>query len=214
MADRPDDKRVVGVYPDEATAQEAARDAEQAGGRDVRVGAPEDEVSSLLGEMREETEQAWGGPAVGIYTKEMARSVPKWTVLGAVAGAVVALGLNFLGGGDLEIGARLIIAGLVGAVAGGTIGFLIGGGFFDPRRKAASNLAAEKGVVVGATEIDATDEALAVHRPIREDVVDPEGPVDTVTTEDRQESEQHQQLQHGEKQNEETQRQNEESQRR
>ncbi len=190
MADRSDDKRVVGVYPDEATAQEAAREAEKAGGRDVRVGAPEDEVSSLLGEMREETEQAWGGPAVGIYTKEMARSVPGWTAVGAAAGVVVALGLNFLGGGDLQIGARLLIAGLVGTVAGGTMGFLVGGGFFDPRRKASSNLAAEEGVVVGATEMDAAVEALAVHRPIREDVVDAEGPVATVTTEKPQEEDQ------------------------
>jgi hypothetical protein len=186
MADRPEEQRVVGVYPDEATAKEAAREAQQAGGRDVRVGAPEDEVSSLLGEMREETEHAWGGPSVGIYTKEMARSVPKWTAIGAVLGAVVALGLNFVGGGDLQIGARLIIAACIGVVAGGTIGFLIGGGFFDPRREAASNLAAEKGVVVGA-EGEGTEEVLAVHRPIREDVVEPEGPVATVTTEERQE---------------------------
>jgi hypothetical protein len=81
MSDRPENQRVVGVFPDKATAEEAAREAQQAGGRDVRVGAPEDEVSSLLGEMREETEQAWAGPGVGVYTKEMARSVPKWTAL-------------------------------------------------------------------------------------------------------------------------------------
>jgi hypothetical protein len=92
--------------------------------------------------------------------------------------------------GDLEIGARLVIAACVGAVAGGTIGFLIGGGFFDPRRKAASHLAAERGVVVGATTGDGTEDVLAVHRPIREDVVDPEGPVATVTTGERQEERQ------------------------
>ena len=188
MADGPDDKRVVGVYEDEGTAQEAASAAKQAGGRDVRVGAPEAEVASLRGEMREETSQAWVGPSVGVYTKEMARSVPKWTAIGAVLGAVVALGANFLGGGDMEVEGRLIIAALVGMVAGGTIGFLVGGGFFDPRRKAASNLAAEEGVVVGANEDGATEEVLAVHRPIREDVVDPEGPVGTVTTEERQET--------------------------
>ena len=191
MAEQPDQKRVVGVFPDEGTAQDAARDAEQAGGRNVRVGAPEDEVSSLLGEMREETEHTWVGPGnVGPFTKEHARSMPRWVGGLAVVGAIVALALNFLGGGDLQIGTRLFIAAFVGGMAGATIGFLIGGGFFDPRRKASSDLAAERGVVVGATEIDATDEALAVHRPIREDVVDPEGPVDTVTTEEQQQERQ------------------------
>jgi hypothetical protein len=40
--------------------------------------------------------------------------------------------------------------------------------------------------VVGA-EGDGIEDVLAVHRPIREDVVNPEGPVATVTTEERQE---------------------------
>jgi hypothetical protein len=188
MADR-SEKRVVGVYPDEASAQEAAQAAEQAGGSGVRVGAPEDEVAALMGEMREETGEAWGGPAVGIYTKEMARSVPLWSAGCAAIGALLALGINFLGGGNVEFGARLLIAALIGAVLGGTIGFLIGGGFFEPRRKASSNLAAEEGVVVGANEpgeVDATDRVLAEHDPIRVDVVDAEGPEETVTTEERQ----------------------------
>ncbi len=186
MADRSDDKRVVGVYPDEKAADEVAQAASQAGGKNVRVGAPEDEVAALMGEMREETGEAWGGPAVGIYTKEMARSVPWWTAGCAVLGALLALGINFLGGGSLEIGARLLIAAFVGAVAGGTIGFLVGGGFFEPRRKSSSNLAGEEGVVVGADEVDATDRAMAEHDPIRVDVVDAEGPEETVTTEERQ----------------------------
>ena len=189
MADRSNDKRVVGVYPDEVSAQEAAQEAEQAGGKNVRVGARQDEVAALMGEMREETGEAWAGPSVGPFTKEMARSVPRWTVGCALIGALVTLALNFLGGGNLEVGARLLIAAFVGAVFGGTIGFLVGGGFFEPRRKASANLAAEEGVVVGADEVgdevDATDRAMAGHEPIRVDVVDAEGPEETVTTEER-----------------------------
>jgi hypothetical protein len=185
MADRSDDKRVVGVYSDEASAQEAARAAEQAGGKNVRVGTHEDEVAALMGEMREETGEAWVGPSVGPLTKEMARSVPRWTVVCALIGALVTLAINFIGGGNLDVGARLVIAACIGAVAGGTIGFLIGGGFFEPRRKASSDLAAEEGVVVGAEEVDATDRALAEHDPIRVDVVDAEGPEETVITEDQ-----------------------------
>lgn len=188
MADR-SEQRVVGVYPDEASAQDAAQAAQESGGSDVEVGAPEDEVAALMGEMREETEHAWVGPGVPGPTKEMARSAGRWTVIGALLGVALALAVNFLGGGDLELGTRLLIAIPVGLVTGGTIGFLVGGGFFDPRRKAASNLAAEEGVVVGADEPadgEATDRALAEHDPIRVDRVDAGGPVGTVTTEDRQ----------------------------
>ncbi len=188
MADR-SEKRVVGAYPDEASAQEAAEAARQSGGTHVQVGAAEDEVASLMGEMREETEHAWAGPSVGVYTKEMARSVPRWTLGGALLGAAVALAVNFLGGGGLGLEGRLIMAAIIGMAAGGTIGFLVGGGFFDPRRKAASNMAAEEGVVVGADEpgdVDATDRAMAEHDPIRVDTVDAEGPLGTVTTEERQ----------------------------
>lgn len=188
MADQ-SEKRVVGVYRDEASAQEAATAAQQSGGSDVQVGAAEDEVAALMGEMREETEHAWAGPSVGLYTKEMARSVPRWTAGGALLGALVAVAVNFLGGGNLAVETRLIIAAIIGMVAGGTIGFLVGGGFFDPRRKAASNLAAEEGTVVGAAEpgdSEAADRALAEHDPIRVDTVDAEGPLGTVTTEDRQ----------------------------
>ena len=188
MADR-SEKRVVGVYPDEASAQEAAQAAQQAGGGDVHVGAPEDEVAALMGEMREETEHAWAGPSIGLHTKEQARSSVRWTVLGAMAGAVFALAVNFLGGGGLELETRLFIAAFVGLMAGGTIGYLVGGGFFDPRRKASADLAAEQGTVVGADEpadVDATDRALAEHDPVRVDTVDPSGPIGTVTTEDRQ----------------------------
>ena len=183
------EKRVVGVYRDEASAKDAAEAARQAGGDEVQIGAPEDEVASLMGEMREETEHSWTGPSIGLHTKEQARGSAKWAVGCALIGAVVAVAVNFLGGGDLQVGARLGIAIPVGLVAGGTIGYLIGGGFFDPRRKSRVDMAAEQGVVVGATEpheVDATDRTLAERDPIRVDTVDAEGPERTVTTEDRQ----------------------------
>ncbi|MGH9042818.1 MAG: hypothetical protein ACRDZ3_21605, partial [Acidimicrobiia bacterium] len=118
-----------------------------------------------------------------------AHSVPAWTLAGAAAGAAFTMAVNVVVGGELEIAGRLIIAAFIGAVFGGTIGFLVGGGFFEPRRKASSNLAAEEGVVVGATEpveVDAADQALAGHDPVRVDTLDAEGPEGTVTTEDRQ----------------------------
>lgn len=186
--ERVDKERVVGVYPDEQAAEEAAEAARAAGARDVQVGGRDDEVAALRAEMREEGAEAWAGPSVGIYTPEMARSVPVWTAVAALVGAVVALPLGFIEAGDVSLTTRLVVAAFAGAVTGGTIGFIVGGGFFEPRRKAESDLAAERGVVVGAEEDTGTvAPAVDTGDSIRVDRVTQEGqPETTLDTERRQ----------------------------
>lgn len=181
----PGPSRIVGVYRDEESAKQAARAAEAAGGTDVSVGAEADRVSSLRGEMQEETEHAWGGPSVGLYTKEMARSLPLWTGAATAIGILVALPFAFIEFGDLPLLTRLIIAAVSGAFFGGTIGFLVAGGFFERRRKTREELAGEDGVVVGVTDGDGrAAEAMAQHAPIRLDRIAPDGqPEDTLFTE-------------------------------
>lgn len=178
--------RLVGVYRDEQSAREAAEAARAAGARDVEIGAEADRVSALRGEMREEIEHAWGGPSVGVYTKEMARNVPLWTAAATAIGILVALPLGFFGPESVPLVTRLVIAGCIGAVFGGTIGFLVGGGFFGVRRKARDELAAEEGVVVGAwADSGEVARAMSGRNAIRVDRVAPDGqPVDTLTTED------------------------------
>ena len=179
-------ERLVGVYQDEATARRVAEAARTAGGEPVEIGAEDDRIAALRGEMREEVSEAWGGPSVGIYTKEMARSVPKWTAVGAAIGVLLALPLAFLVFDNLSPVVRLFAAVCGGAFGGGTIGFLVGGGFFDVRRKARDQLAAEEGVVAGADLSDpGVVQAMAEPEPIRIDRVRPSGqPEDTVATED------------------------------
>lgn len=176
--------RLVGVYRDEQSAREAAEAAEAAGAWDVEVAAEPDRVAALRGEMREEVEHAWGGPSVGVYTKEMARNVPLWTAAVAALGILVALPLGFLGPESVPLVTRLVVAGFVGAVFGGTVGFLVGGGFFDVRRKARDELAAEAGVVVGAWAASGdVARAMCGSNAIRVDRVASDGqPVDTLTT--------------------------------
>src|SRR5918912_2241421 len=82
-------ERLVGVYRDEPTARKVADEARAAGAERVEIETEEDRIASLRGEMREEVSEAWAGPSVGIYTKEMARSVPKWTAAGAAVGLLV-----------------------------------------------------------------------------------------------------------------------------
>lgn len=194
MADDEERDRLVGVYRDEETAEAAAEEARAGGARDVEVGAEGDRVASLRGEMREELEEAWAGPSVGLYTKEQARSVPLYTAVGALLGALVALPGAFFDIDGLDFGVRAAIALFSGAMAGGTIGFLVGGGFFEPRRKSRSALAAERGVVVGATPESATPETEQVDRhlitrqPMRVDKIEPDGrPAGLVAREDEEE---------------------------
>ncbi|HEU5447843.1 MAG TPA: hypothetical protein VFW57_02430, partial [Acidimicrobiia bacterium] len=120
-------ERIVAVFPDEAAAERAAAEARNRGGRNVAVNDPNDDVKALMGEMREETSESWAGPV----TPEMARHIPGPTAGFALAGALLAVPVAFL---DFGVG-RVILCAFSGAVAGGLIGFLLGG-FIGARRRA------------------------------------------------------------------------------
>ena len=185
MAEEPENERVVGVYRDEHAAEEAAEAARAAGAEEVRVGASDDEVAALRSEMREESAEA----RPGFSTPGTRRSVAVGTAIAALLGAVVALPLGFVGAGNVPLVTRLLVVTVVGAAIGGTVGFLfgiiVGGDFFGRRRRPKSELAAERGVVVGAQE--STSEvtpALSAEDPIRVDKLAPSGqPTETVTKE-------------------------------
>ena len=176
------DERIVAVFPDEATAERAAEQARRKGGQNVVVNDPDDEVRALVGEMREETSESWAGPSIAIYTPEMARHIPGPTAAAALLGAVAAIPLAFLVGGDVSLMARLILAAVCGAVGGGTIGFLAGG-FLGARRRSTLDLAEERGVVVGLQggQPDAVN-ALIGAGAMRVDRLVGARPVDTVAS--------------------------------
>ncbi|HEV3363754.1 MAG TPA: hypothetical protein VG795_06375 [Acidimicrobiia bacterium] len=176
------DERIVAVFRDRDSAQTAADRARRSGGQDVAVDDRNDDVRALVGEMREETSESWGGPSVAIYTPEMARHIPGPTAAAAAIGAVLALPLAFLVGGDVPLIGRLILAMFSGAVGGGTIGFLAGG-FLGARRRANLDLADERGVVVGVRGGNpAAIQALASAGAIRIDRVVGSRPVDTLAS--------------------------------
>jgi hypothetical protein len=184
------DHKVVGVYRDREEAEDAARAARQSGAQEVSVDAPEDEVTSLRGEMREETENAFMGPgSVGPFTKEMARQGAASTLIGALVGALMALPIGLAADG-LPLVTRLVIALCVGAVAGAVVGAIIGGGFFRVRSHAREQLAAERGVTVGAEGPPQTAAAMESEDPVRIDLTTAEGePEETITTEEEEEAE-------------------------
>ena len=174
------DERIVAVFRDRDSAQTAADRARRSGGEDVAVDDGDDDVRALLGEMREETSESWGGPSVAIYTPEMARHIPGPTAAAAAIGAVLALPLAFLVSGDVSLMARVILALVCGAIGGGTIGFLAGG-FLGARRRANLDLADERGVVVGVRGGNpAAIKALATAGAIRIDRLVGTRPIDTL----------------------------------
>jgi hypothetical protein len=176
--DSTSDERIVAVFPDEAAAERAAEAARSRGAHDVAVDDPDDDVRALMGEMREELSESWAGPSVGLVTPEMARHIPGPTAVFALFGALLALPLAFL---DFGVG-RVILCAFSGAVAGGLIGFLIGG-FLGARRRANLDLADERGVVVGVQGGNAAATAALVEAgPMRVDRIVNRVPVDTVTS--------------------------------
>lgn len=187
-----DTHEIVGVF----RSPEAARAAADAAARVTstttapRVGQPGDDVASLKAEMREEMQHTTVGAGnVGPFTKEMTKGLSAGTIIGIVAGAVLALPLGFIEWEPIGLGLRLVIAAAVGATTGATIGFMAGG--FTAKGPGAP-LAAERGTTVVVDvrtpeEIDRVTDAMRQHDPIRIDLTTAGGDaVSTLSTEEEE----------------------------
>ncbi len=141
--------------------------------------------------MREEMEEAWLSPqAAFVATKEAAKGLSLVTPVAAVLGVLITVPLAFifdLGGAPQWL--RLVIAVATGAIGGGTVGFVVGGGM--AMKGPDEPLAAERGVTVrvpaAGNEVVAAMEA---EEPIRLDTVAPSGrKTSTVETEEERKPE-------------------------
>jgi hypothetical protein len=177
--------RLVGVYRSESEARAAAEAACRSGAdpADVRVGDPLDRVVSLEGEMREEMDHTIAGPGnVGPFTPEVQRGMSIGVFVGALVGLVLALPLAAIPFGDVAVWLRVLLVAVVGVVVGGTVGWVLGGGFGAKRGE--EPLAAERGVTLSTTATERLQDVLAQTHPIRLDLVTEHGePVRAVTTE-------------------------------
>lgn len=189
------EKRVVGVYRDDAAASQAIGLAEEAGARNVVRGGRADYIASLQDEQREEMEHTFVGPGnVGPFTKEMSKGIAAWTPALTLGLMVVAVPIAFIPFGRLGFLTRLTIVEAAALVTGATIGFMAGmmlgrgpGEHGIDRREAP--LAAEEGVVVGATvdesQVERVADAMASADPVRLDVSGMHGePLSTLGTEE------------------------------
>ena len=183
----PEGDEVLGVFPDDAQADAAARRARAAGAEesDIHVGEPRDEKISLQAEMQEEAENSFLSPQAAVMaTKEMSKALSLAVPLGAVLGAGLLVPFAFFLFTEFSLFGRLAVAVVTGGLAGATVGAVVGGGL--GAKGPADPLAAERGVTVrvddGRPEVAA---ALADEDPVRLDKLSESGVrIDTVTTED------------------------------
>lgn len=179
-------EKVVAVFSDERTAQAAAEAARREGidAGAIHIDSALDERSALQAEMREEMEHTTAGAgSVGPFTKEMTKGLGFGTIVGGALGIAVAVPAAFIFFTEEQLVVRLVIAVFVGAVAGGTFGFVAGGGM--GAKGPAEQLAAERGTTLsiaggGQSAVD----ILQRYQPIRLDVVLDGQPVDTIATEE------------------------------
>jgi len=171
--DRPGARRLVALFADDAEAEAAVRGLVDAGIEPgaIRVGDERDRIGALQGEMRAEVGGA--GRTTTRPTKESARGAGAGTLVFGAVGAVLALPLALLLFGSLPLGAGLLAAALVGAAAGSTVGFILGGA--ETEKGAEREPAAERGVTVGVRHEPATEAVLGSADVLRLDVVDADG---------------------------------------
>lgn len=143
----------------DAAAERIRRETTSA---DVVVGGRADTMVSLKGEMVDEMDNSVAGPAIVPMDEQMSKGAAGGILGGAIAGAIIGavVGLIPMFHG-LPLSTRVIIFAVVGAAAGATIGFVAGGGFGDrisvrnghlvedPMLESGTELAAQRGVVVG-----------------------------------------------------------------
>ena len=111
-------------------AQESPRNANRAHeGPDAD--RTREEPAEVERAMREESQESWAAPAVGLVSPAQVRGGIGGGIVGGIVGAIVGAAVGLLPLFDMTVGLRVLIIGGIFAVAGSTIGGLLGG-FFKP----------------------------------------------------------------------------------
>lgn len=93
-----------------------------------------DNAGEMQRAVREETQEAWAAPSIGVVSPAQVKGGISGGVLGAAAGAVLGGLIGLLPLFDMNVWLRVVIIGGVFAVALSTIGGLVGG-FLNPDRE-------------------------------------------------------------------------------
>jgi hypothetical protein len=121
--------------------------------------------------MQEEVDHVPGAPVP--LPREATRGVGLGAVVGVVAGIVCALPFAAISFGGFEVGARLLLLGVVGAVFGGFVGSFIGGAFGIKRPDEPAKAAV--GTTLATPVTSTAQAALLESGALRIDVIDADG---------------------------------------
>jgi hypothetical protein len=114
-----------------AAADEAVRRLREEGvpADDIRVDDTDDRQHMLLRQQQLESERSVPVTGSNLFTPAQAKGAALWAVIGGAAGAVVfGLAGLFFTLGDLPAVATAAVLAFIGALAGGSAGFVYGGG--------------------------------------------------------------------------------------
>lgn len=156
-------ERNLAITVEDAEQAQHIKNKLEATGTDVEItlDTEEDRRAALRGEMAAELGAVVAGPGnVGPQTKGQNKGSLKWGLIGLVTGA----GLMFLVGlVSWSTTTGLTWTTIIGAVAGGTAGFTLGGSFGPRIHDETGNVASRPvvGVHGGASEIQAARAAIA-----------------------------------------------------
>jgi hypothetical protein len=89
---------------------------------------PTNDPDELRTEQRRESREAWVGPGIPVMSDAQLKGGLFGALAGGLIGMVLLLPLGFIPWGDLDLVWRLVVAGITGALAGGTAGALYWGG--------------------------------------------------------------------------------------
>jgi hypothetical protein len=160
---------LIAAFADESSARRAADDAETSGTDvcDIRIGNSLDALASIEAEMREELDHTGAG-LTGPYPREGVRGLAIGTVLGTIAGIVVALPFAAINFDGFQLSTRMLILGAVGLVFGAFIGWFLGGAF--AAKRPSEPLAAASGTMLALPDTEPARTALLGAEPKRVDV--------------------------------------------
>lgn len=85
-------------------------------------------VDALESEQRGDSDHVWAGPGVPASTDGQVKGLVMGSLVGGAIGLALLLPLAFIPIGGLELGGRLIVCAIAGALAGGTAGAMYFGG--------------------------------------------------------------------------------------
>lgn len=181
------ERELVVVYPDRDAAVAARQRLVDLGlgEHDIDLDRESDEVASLRAEMRQELTDAWVVPnAALIATKESMKGMLAVGTGAAVIGAVLGIPFAFIDfGGSFWL--RLLLFMGLGALAGATVGFVVGPGV--SAKRPGELMAAHRGTALRVHQDTAEiRSALVAGHPIRIDEVNADSvPVETLLTEEQ-----------------------------